>query len=606
MQSSPIPPVSPSALRSARPQRPARPLAGLFRLRPYLRPLRLKLIAGAICTIAVSLLTLNNANLLHGLVDAIKAGQIGTLDHYALLILLFFGAKGLFTFGQMYCMANVTCRLAARLRGDIYEHLQKLSLSFYETQRTGRLMAAITSDVPVLQSSLASGVVDTLAAPVTIVGGTAWLLWTNWKLALVTLTLVPLLVLAILRAGKGMRRHSQAAQGSLADVSAIVEETLAGIRVVQSFVMESHEVARFTAESRRAFRYLMRGARVRATLGPVLESFSAIGMVFVLWFGGRQVIAGGLTIGELGGFVLVLSMIAGAFRSLGNIHVQLQQGRAAAERIFELLDVAPTIADRPGVRDLPRLEGAVAFEHVTFGYVRDLPVLRDLSFSLRPGEIGALVGESGSGKSTVANLIPRFYDVGQGSVRVDGFDVRDVPCASLRSQVGIVPQETLLFSGTVRENIAYGRLDATQTEIEEAARAANAHEFVMNLPDGYATLVGERGLTLSGGQRQRIAIARALLKDPRILILDEATSSLDARAEALVQEALERLMAGRTTLVIAHRLSTVRKADQILVMDAGRIVERGTHDELLRMEGVFARLYHRQFGAARADGPARS
>jgi subfamily B ATP-binding cassette protein MsbA len=574
--------------------------SGLFRLRSYLRPLRPRLIVGGICTVAVSLLTLNNANLLHGLVDAIKAGQIGQLDHYALLILVFFAAKGVFTFGQMYCMANVMCRLAARLRNDIYEHLQKLSLSFYETQRTGRLMASITSDVPVLQNSLASGVVDALAAPVLIVGGTGWLLWTNWKLAVVSLTLVPLLVLAILRAGKRMRRHSQAAQGSLADVSAILEETLAGIRVVQSFVMERHEVARFTAESRRAFRSLMRGARVRATLAPVLESLGAVGMVFVLWFGGRQVIAGGLTVGKLGGFVLVLSMIAGAFRSVGNIHVQLQQGRAAAERIFELLDVTPIIVDRPGARELPRLQGTVAFEHVTFGYVRDIPVLRELSFVLRPGEVGALVGESGSGKSTVANLIPRFYDVGQGAVCVDGNDVREVTLASLRSQVGIVPQETLLFSGTVRENIAYGRLEATQEEIEEAARAGNAHEFIMNLPDGYATLVGERGITLSGGQRQRIAIARALLKDPRILILDEATSSLDARAEALVQEALERLMAGRTTLVIAHRLSTVRKADQILVMDAGRIVERGTHDELLRLDGVFARLYRRQFGGALA------
>jgi subfamily B ATP-binding cassette protein MsbA len=545
--------------------------------------------------VAVSLLALSYGWLVERLTYAVQDRRLAQLDRYAFLALAVFVSKALFGYGQAYLMANVAQRLAMQIRNEIYAHLQRLSLAFFERRQTGQLMASITSDVPVLQHSLTTGIVEGVTAPVIIVGGTVYLFVMNWQLALVSLTCLPLMAACIVSAGRRMRRYSAQVQGALGDISAVAEETLVGVRIVRSFAMEEYEIARFGRQSLAALRSIMRSVRVRAALSALVEMLGTLGVLIVIWVAGHLALGTETTdpkmvIPKLTAFLVILNQIGAAARNLGNVHLNFQQVSAAATRIFELLDIEPEIRERPGAIELPRLEGHVRFENVSFHYTEGPPVLDGIDFELLPGEIGAIVGATGAGKSTIANLIPRFYDVQDGAVLIDGIDVRDATLVSLRRQVGIVPQETMLFSGTIRENIAYGRLHASSEEIEAAARAAYAHDFIQRLPQGYDTIVGERGQKLSGGQRQRIAIARAVLKDPRILILDEATSSLDMRSEKRVQEALEKLMVSRTTLIIAHRLSTVRNADKIFVLDGGRIVEQGTYDDLLARDGVFTRL----------------
>jgi subfamily B ATP-binding cassette protein MsbA len=396
--------------------------------------------------------------------------------------------------------------------------------------------------------------------------------------------------------GRQIRRAATDVQDNLAEASAVLEESVSGIRIVKSFAREAYELSRFEAKVEATFAAALRRVKISAVLAPIIGLMAFLSITITLWFGSYQVILGRLSPGELVAYLIYTLLVAGPIAAFSGLYGQFQSALGATQRLFEFLDVQPDIADKPDAYPLPEIIGQVRFEAVSFEYESSLPVLHDVSLTARPGQVVALVGPSGAGKTTLVNLIPRFYDITAGQITIDGHDIRQVTSLSLRQQIGIVPQEAMLFSDTIRENIRYGQLEASQSDIEAAAQAANAHDFILKMPDGYDTRVGERGIKLSGGQRQRIAIARAILKNPRILILDEATSSLDSESEQLVQEALERLMKSRTTFVIAHRLSTITQADWIVVLDEGRIVEQGSHLELLgRADGLYRKLHAMQF-----------
>jgi len=416
----------------------------------------------------------------------------------------------------------------------------------------------------------------------------------DWMLALIGVVVFPASVLPMVRLSKRMRAHARKLQGTLGLLTALLQETVQGNRVVKAFNMQTYEKERFAAESRGLQRTAMRVARIRAFNTPMMEILAAFGIAGVVWYGGYSVVVGGRTQGAFLAFLTALFLLYDPFKGLGKANGTIQQGLAAADRVFELLDTVPEVPDRPGAKALPPMRDRISFDRVTFAYQAE-PVLRDVSLTLRRGQVVALVGPSGGGKSTLADLLLRFYDVQAGAIRIDDLDVRDVTQHSLREQMALVTQHTFLFNDTVKNNIAYGSIEQPMAAIEAAARAAHAHEFIGELPEGYDTMIGELGLRLSGGQRQRIAIARALLKNAPILVLDEATSALDNESERLVQEALDRLMEGRTTLVIAHRLSTIRRADRIVVLVRGAIAEQGTHDELLALNGNYRKLHDLQF-----------
>lgn len=543
------------------------------------------------------------------LINAIVAdGFAFNLNQVAILLVVVVLVQSFFTLVQSYTLSFVGERVVSDLRIQTYTHLQSLSLGFFNDRRTGEITSRVTNDVTLIQTTVTTNLATLLGSVVQFVGALILMLMVSWQLTGLALLLVPAITLLAIFFGRKLRRLSTSVQDRLADASSVLEETVAGVRVVKSFAREPYEIGRFTEAIETTFQTAMRRARVRATFEPLI-GFAAWGtLVLVLWSGGRLVLEGSLLPGDLVTFLLYAGAISGTLASFSGLFSQLQQALGAVARVFELLDTPPEITDRPDAVVLSPLAGRVTFEEVTFAYPKEPPsddaqasppaalaVLKAFSLDVRPGEVVALVGPSGAGKSTIASLVPRFYDIQQGSVRIDGYDVRDVTLESLRAQIGIVPQETQLFNGTIAENIRYGRLEASQEELEAAAQAANAHEFIEQLPQGYATPVGERGVKLSGGQRQRVAIARAILKDPRILILDEATSALDSASERLVQEALERLMHGRTSLIIAHRLSTIKRADRIAVIVAGELVELGSHAELVAQGGLYARLYALQF-----------
>ena len=576
-----------------------------LRLLDYLKPYK-----GQIYWAFFSMLILSLANILLIPLIGKLSEAIGNRD-FALLNLVVIGAvliyflRGLSMYGQGYLMAYAGHRLVTDLRKHLYRHLQDLSLDFFAKWRTGEVISRVINDINVVQNAAISSVTEIAPNLITLIGVLSYLFYLNWRLTLITLLVIPLLALVIKVFGREMREVSRESQKKQADIASLLQESLAGVRVVKSFAMEKNVIEKFNKEAEKSFWLTLKQSQITVTQTPLLAFLNALAIVAIIWYGGFEVVSGRLSPANLIAFFAGIALIADPASRLGGISSTIQNALASAERIFEVIDIVPSVAEKPDARELSKISGRVEFNKVTFAYeAGQAPVLSDIDLMIQPGEVVALVGRSGAGKSSLVNLIPRFYDPQKGAVLVDGNDLLDVKLESLRSQLGMVPQETILFSGTIRENIAYARAEADQDTIESAARTANAHDFIMSLPEGYNTLVGERGVRLSGGERQRVAIARAILADPRILIFDEATSSLDAESERLVQEAMDNLMAGRTTLIIAHRLSTVQHADRIVVLDKGRIVEAGKHAELIEKGGLYSKLYEMQFKDEESNIPS--
>lgn len=579
-------------------------MAQLRRLFAYVRPYRGRLVTGMVAVTVASLVGLLFPLLIRNLLNTAFAPGANAddaralLDRTALSIGVLVLVQAVFNYTRTYQLGRVGEAVVADLRKDLFSHLLTLPVRFFEERQTGEMTSRLTSDVSTVQAAVSQALAQLVNQAINLLGGLLVLFYLDVRLTLVMLTVVPAVAFAAAFFGRRLRRVSTDFQDRVAAANASAEEAIQGIRVVKSFTAERFERQHYAAAIDDSFEQALRRVALRSLFVPAVILFGFVGIGVVVWYGGRLAISGAMQSGDLVGFLLITLFVAGSVGSFTGLWAQLQEAIGASRRIFELLDET-TDLEEPADPVVPeRVEGHVEFEEVSFGYPdRQAAVLRGISLKARPGEVVALVGPSGAGKSTMVSLISRFFDPQQGRITLDGIDIRRMPLGFLRSQIGWVPQETQLFSGSIAANIRYGSPDATEEEVRSAARAANAAEFIDELDEGYATLVGERGVKLSGGQRQRVAIARALLKDPRILILDEATSSLDSESEALVQAALEVLMRGRTTFVIAHRLATVKGADTILVVDSGRIVQRGTHAELLRAGGLYAELYERQFAS---------
>lgn len=567
-----------------------------LRILSYIKPYMHRLIFAMFCTIMAAAGNLYIPWIIKDMIDEVLADTNGTmLNWIAASIIAIFVVRGLFWYGQNYLMSYVGQSVIIDIRAAVFKKLQRLSVSFYDKNKTGTIMSYVTNDVNALQSAMVENTIEMITEGFILIGSVVAMIYLDWRLTLFTVCTFPVVLWFMEFFGKKIRKTGGRIQECTADITSVLQESVASARVIKSFVREDYEVDRFDVENRANFRANMKNAQLMATLTPVVELVAAIGVTMIIWYGGNNVINGTITAGSLVAFLTYAVNISNPIKRLTRVIGNIQKALAAAQRVFMIIDMPEEIAESRDAKQLPEVSGKVEFQNVSFAYDDKGNVITDLSFSVKPGEVIAIVGPSGAGKSTIANLLPRFYDVNKGDIKIDGHSVREVTLDSLREQVGIVPQETMLFNGSVYNNILYGRLDATKEEIEAAAKAANAHDFIMQLTDGYETKLGDRGVNLSGGQRQRIAIARAILKNPRILILDEATSALDTESERVVQEALDRLMVGRTSFVIAHRLSTVKNADKILVLEKGNLVESGTHDELLALDGLYAHLYKIQY-----------
>jgi subfamily B ATP-binding cassette protein MsbA len=525
----------------------------------------------------------------------IPSGNARELVIIAVALAVMQAGRWVLNYGQRYYLAVVTQQLVYRMSKDLFEHVQQLSLRFFERWGTGEIISRTTNDIQALQQMVQGTTIMSIASAFNMAAFAVIMFLLNWQMALLVYATVPLLVIASTVTAEKLRVRYLRVQETSADVNNVLQENISGVRVSKAFAQEGEQRRRFSAENRNSLDANMSTATVQAVATPAIQMISAGGMAVVLFFGTWQILHGQMTVGTLVAFVSYLIQFYQPVEDIIRVNNIMQQALAAAERIFEFIDEQPDVEETPEAVALTDVRGAVAFEGVTFAYEPGKPVLQDVSLSAAPGEIVALVGHTGSGKTTMVNMIPRFYDPDEGRLTVDGRDLREVTLESLRDQIAVVIQETFLFGATIMENIRYGRLEATDEEVIQAAQQAHAHEFIMKLDGGYEAWAGESGVLLSRGQRQRIALARAILKDPRILILDEATSDVDTETEVLIQQALETVMQGRTTFVIAHRLSTIRHANQIVVMNRGRIVERGSHAELLAAGGAYRELYDSQF-----------
>ena len=558
----------------------------------YAKPYTKSLIFAFLCLALTSLINLVLPLIVRNMINAVvvlKNHEV--LDGLAWDLIIIIGFQAAFAVTHNYIFGFVGHRMTTDFRIEFFSHIQSLSLRFFQERRVGEILSRMSNDISVIQNALVAIPVALLRQSITLLGAMAIILYLNWKLTgLILLILPPLMIFARVF-GRRLKTISEKLQDQVAQAVVVLEEVMSSIKIVKSFTREPYERNRFQEKIETAFERAVDKLKISAFFGPFILGLTFLVSALLIWYGGYQVMQGATTPGELAAFFLYALIIAGPIGTFVRLYTQIQEARGAIQRVYEILDTQPIIQNPENPVPLENITGSIQFENVFFGYQDTPQVIHDASFDVLPGQTVALVGPSGAGKSTIIKLLFRFFDPNSGVIRLDGHDIRTLDRKSFLSQIALVPQETLLFGGTVRENILYGKLDATESELEEAAQKANAHEFITNMEKGYDTIVGEKGTKLSGGERQRIAIARAILKDPKILVLDEATSSLDNRSEFLIQEALETFMAHRTTFIVAHRLSTIHKADQIIVLDKGGIVETGQHEDLMNHKGLYHTLY---------------
>jgi subfamily B ATP-binding cassette protein MsbA len=554
------------------------------------------MVSAMVCMVIVAVMTGAQAYMVKPMLDEIFFNKDAfMLKVVPLAIVIIFLIQGVFDYSYKYLLEKVGQSVIRDLRNNLYRHIQSLPLAFFHKTPTGELISRIISDVTLIQGAVSNVLVGIIKDTCQIVFLIVVIFYMNWRLALIAMILLPVIIYPIVNFGRRHRRLSRSNQQTTAQVSNILYETITGTRIVKAFCMEKYEIDRFAETLERLFNIVMRDVRIGAISRPLMQLLGGIGIALVVWFGGSQVLSGASTPGTFFSFLTALIMIYEPLKGISRVNSVLQQGIAAAERVFDVLDVEIGVDEKKDAVELPEVKNLIEFKDVRFQYDPKAEVLKGINLQVKTGEVLALVGSSGGGKSTLVNLIPRFFDVSSGSISIDGKDIRDVTLKSLRNQIGMVTQQTILFNDTVRNNIAYGSPGATYEQVKEAARAAHALSFIQHLPEGFDTVIGESGARLSGGERQRISIARAILKNAPILVLDEATSSLDTESEREVQQAIENLVQSRTTFVIAHRLSTIRNADRIIVIQEGKIVEEGTHDSLLPLGGVYKMLYDMQF-----------